>query len=132
MSKAKRSAASCAIAAAIRPFASAARLSRPTVTANWRWPSGTGRQWRRLSRLAKFQHVDVDRLGGGMRWRIASVLRHAEEIAAVSQFEPRGLDFRGDQGFVGTVQGLDDAGAGAGLGGVIAHNEFATRLQRFV
>ena len=40
------------------------------------------------------------------------------------------LDLRRDQRFFRTVQGLDDARARTGLGRVIAHDQFAARLQR--
>ena len=64
-----------------------------------------------------------------MRVGVSGIPRNVEEIAVVDQFESRRLDLRSDQRFVRTVQGLDDARAGAGLGRVIAHDQFAARLQ---
>jgi hypothetical protein len=53
-------------------------------------------------------------------------------VAVVDQFESRRLDLRRDERFVRTMQSLDDAGARAGLGRVIAHDQFAARLQRLI
>ena len=63
-----------------------------------------------------------------MRVGISSIPGNVEEISVVDQFESRRLDLRRDQRFVRTVQGLDDARARAGLGRVIAHDQFAARL----
>jgi hypothetical protein len=52
------------------------------------------------ARLAKFQHVDIDRLSGGMRVGVAGIPGNAQEIAVFDQFESRRLDLRRDQRFV--------------------------------
>jgi hypothetical protein len=63
---------------------------------------------------------------------VSGIAGNTEEIAVVDQFESRRLDLRPDQRFVRTVQGFDDARARAGFGRVIAHDQFAARLQRII
>ena len=65
-----------------------------------------------------------------MRVGVAGIPRNVEEIAVLDQFESRRLDLRPDERFVRTVQGLDDACARAGLGRVIAHDQFGLVASR--
>src|SRR5205807_8665636 len=67
-----------------------------------------------------------------MRVGLSCIRGNAEEIAVVEQFESRRLDLRPDQRFIRTMQALSDARARTGLGRVIAHDQFAARLQRIV
>src|SRR5215471_13711256 len=69
----------------------------------WRRNKTTGGDFRGSARLAKFQHVDIDRLRRGMRGSVPGILGNVEEIAVVDQLEPRRLDLRPDQRFVRTV-----------------------------
>src|SRR5258708_5860199 len=56
-----------------------------------------GQRFSWSARLAKFQHVDIDRLSRGMRVVVSCIPGNAEKIAVVDQFESRRLDLRPDQ-----------------------------------
>jgi hypothetical protein len=67
---------------------------RETLSARWDRGSDSAFLQRGSTRLAKFQHVDIDRLGRGMRGGVSGIPGDVEEIAVVDQFESRRLDLR--------------------------------------
>ena len=88
--------------------------------------SVTAGAFRGSVRLAKFQHVDIDRLSRGTRGGVSGIPGDVEEIGVVDQFECRRLNLRPDQRLVRTrpiVQTYFSKLGGAGVVKVLRPGE---------